>query len=50
MRACVRVSEQANEFYCCFTKEWAAANDDDDELRFYVPFNSISVMSGRWKG
>ena len=22
----------------------------DDELRFHVPFNSISVISGQWKG
>ena len=22
----------------------------DDELRFYVPFNRISVISGQWKG
>ena len=21
-----------------------------DKLRFYVPFNSISVITGRWKG
>ena len=22
----------------------------DDQLRFYVPFNSILVISGQWKG
>ena len=27
---------------------WECMDGMDDDLRFYVPFNSVSVKSGRW--